>query len=210
MSVAIRAPFPVSRGAAIAMAALGPVAIGGILATRAHDPSPMFAAPAIVFGVIAATAPALYIATAAAGQAPPLAAVVRAFGVALGAFGIALAGLILPAAFASLSSLEPRTTIAVTSAVIAAAGGLGLRRLASELRAGEIENQSRSVQASPAFLAAASRSTERGNREIPPLGAGEARLTPSLAGSAVFLIWAAAIATIAGRLWWDLAVEGVS
>jgi len=176
MSVAIRAPFPVSRGAAIAMAALGPVAIGGILATRAHDPSPMFAAPAIVFGVIAATAPALYIATAAAGQAPPLAAVVRAFGVALGAFGIALAGLILPAAFASLSSLAPQTTIAVTSAAIAAAGGLGLRRLASELRA----------------------------------GAGEARLTPSLAGSAVFLIWAAAIATIAGRLWWDLAVEVVS
>jgi hypothetical protein len=31
----------------------------------------------------------------------------------------------------------------------------------------EIENQSRSVQASPAFLAAASRSTGRGNREIP-------------------------------------------
>jgi hypothetical protein len=39
----------------------------------------------------------------------------------------------------------------------------------------EIENQSRSVQASPAFLAAASRSTERGNRKIPPLGAREIR-----------------------------------
>ena len=135
MSVAIRAPFPVSRGAAIAMAALGPVAIGGILATRAHDPSPMFAAPAIVFGVIAATAPALYIATAAAGQAPPLAVVVRAFGIALGAFGIALAGLILPAAFASLSSL---------------------------------------------------------------------------ARGAVFLVWAASVVAIAGRLWWDLAVGVVS
>jgi 3-oxoacyl-[acyl-carrier-protein] synthase-1 len=33
--------------------------------------------------------------------------------------------------------------------------------------AAEIENRSRSVQASPAFLAAASRSTERGNRKIP-------------------------------------------
>jgi len=41
--------------------------------------------------------------------------------------------------------------------------------------AAEIENQSRSVQASPAFLAAASRSTERGNRKIPPLGAREIR-----------------------------------
>ena len=176
MSVAARAPFPVSRGAAIALAALGPVAIGGILAARAHDPSPMIAAPAIVFGVVAATAPALYIATAATGNAPPLALVVRAFGVALGAFGIALAGLILPAAFAALSSLAPSTAIAVSSAAIAAAGGLALRRLASELRT----------------------------------GASEAGLAPSLAGGAVFLIWAAAVATIAGRLWWDLAVEVVS
>jgi len=176
MSVAIQEPFPVPRGLAIALAALGPVAAGGILAVRAHDGSPMVAAPMIVFGVVCATGPALYIASAAVGQAPPLAAVVRAFGIALGAFGIALAGLILPAAFASLSSLAPQTTIAVTSAAIAAAGGLGLRRLASELRA----------------------------------GAGETKLAPSLAGSAVFLIWATAIATIAGRLWWDLAVEVVS
>ena len=176
MSVAARAPFPVSRGAAIALAAIGPVAIGGILAARAHDASPMAAAPAIVFGVVAATAPALYIATAAVGNAPPLLVVVRAFGVALGAFGIALAGLILPAAFAALSSLAPSTAIAVSSAAIAAAGGLALRRLASELRA----------------------------------GASAAGLAPSLANTAVFLIWASAAATIAGRLWWDLAIEVVS
>jgi hypothetical protein len=158
------------------MAAVGPVAIGGILAIRAHDPSPMLAAPAIVFGVVAATAPALYIASAAAGHAPPLAAVVRAFGVALGAFGIALAGLILPAAFVSLSSVSPGTTIAVATAAIAAAGLLGLRRLASELRA----------------------------------GGGAGGPWSSLGSSAVFVIWAGAIATIAGRLWWDLAVEVVS
>ena len=176
MSLATRAPFPVSRGVAIALAAAGPVAIGGILAARAHDPSPMIAAPAIVFGVVCATAPALYIATAAAGHAPPLAAMVRAFGVAFGAFGIALAGLILPAAFAALSSVSPGTTIAAASAAIAAAGLLGLRRLASELRA------------------------ERGE----PAG------RPALAGGAVFLIWAVAAGTIAGRLWWDLAVEVVS
>ena len=160
--------FPVPRGWAVMMAAAGPVAIGGILAARAHDVSPMIAAPAIVFGVVAATGPALYIALAATGQAPPLAAVVRAFGVALAAFGVALAGLILPVAFAAASSLAPTTTTVATSAAIAAAGGLGLRRLASELRAG------------------------------------------SLAGGAVFAIWAVATAVIAGRLWWDLAVEVAS
>jgi hypothetical protein len=178
MSVAARAPFPapfpVSRGAAIALAAIGPVAIGGILAVRAHDPSPMIAAPAIVFGVVAATAPALYIATAAAGHAPPLVAMVRAFGVALGAFGIALAGLILPAAFAALSSVSPETATMASSAAIAAAGLLGLRRLASELAAG------RPGAARPA------------------------------AGTVVFLIWAVSTGLIAGRLWWDLAVEVVS
>jgi hypothetical protein len=178
MSVATRAPFPVSRGLTTAMAAVGPVAIGGILAIRAHDPGPMLAAPAIVFGVVAATAPALYIASAAAGHAPPLAAVVRAFGVALGAFGLALAGLILPAAFVSLSSVSPQTTIAVATAAIAAAGLLGLVRLASELRAG--------------------------------MAAAAAAPWSSLGSSAVFVIWAGAIATIAGRLWWDLAVEVVS
>src|SRR5215813_14048582 len=129
MSMATPAPLTVSRGAPLALAALGPVAIGGIVATRAHDPSPMIAAPAIVFGVVAVTAPALYIATAAAGQAPPLAQVMRAFGVALGAFGIALAGLILPAAFAALSSVSPGTAATVATAAIAAAGLLGLRRL---------------------------------------------------------------------------------
>ena len=171
MSVATEA-FPVPRGWVAAMAAAGPVAIGGILAARAHDASPMLAAPAIVFGVVAATAPALYIATATTGNAPPLAAMARAFSIALGAFGVALAGLILPAAFVALSSVSPSTTVAVSTAAIAAAGLLGLRRLASELRAGR----------------------------------GEAAPW-SLPSSVVFLIWAGAIATITGRLWWDLAVE---
>jgi len=177
MSVATQAPFPVPRGLAIALAAAGPVAVGGILAARTHDASPMLAAPAIVFGVVAATGPALYIATAAAGNAPPLAAVIRAFGIALGAFGLALAGLILPAAFVSLSSVSVGTTVAATSGVVAIAGYLGLRRLASELKA-----------------------------------AGSLDITAgaSLAGGVVFVIWAIATASIAGRLWWDLAVEVVS
>ena len=177
MSLAMQAPFPVPRGLAIALAAAGPIAVGAILAARAHDASPMLAAPAIVFGVVAATGPALYIATAAAGNAPPLAAVIRAFGIALGAFGIALAGLILPAAFVSLSSVSAETTIAATTGAVAIAGYLGLRRLASELKA------------------ACSLDITVG---------------ASLAGGVVFVIWAIATASIAGRLWWDLAVEVVS
>jgi hypothetical protein len=177
MSLATHAPFPVPRGLALALAAAGPVAVGAILAARAHDASPMLAAPAIVFGVVAATGPALYIATAAAGNAPPLAAVIRAFGVALGAFGLALAGLILPAAFLSLSSVSATTTIAATTGTVAAADYLGLRRLASELKAA---------------------------------GSLDVAIGASLAGGVVFLIWALATATIAGRLWWDLAVEVVS
>ena len=162
------APFPIPKSLALAMAAVGPIAVGGVLAARAGDIQPMLAAPAIVFGVVAATGPALYIASAAAGNAPPLAAVVKAFGVALGAFGIALAGLILPAAFLALSSVSATTTIVAASAAIAGAGYLGFRRLAGEL----------GVRA--------------------PLG------------TAVFAVWAIATMGIAGRLWWDLAVEVVS
>lgn len=177
MSVATREPFPIPRGLSIALAATGPVAAGAILAVRAHDASPMLAAPVIVFGVVAATGPALYIASAAVGHAPPLAAVVRAFGVALGAFGVALAGLLLPAAFIAVSSVSAGTTIAASSGAIAIAGYLGLRRLATELR---------------------------------PPGSGGIAGAAALASSAVFLVWAGATVAIAGRLWWDLAVEVVS
>jgi len=117
----------------LALAVLGPVAIGGILAIRAESITPIAAAPAIVFGVLAATSPALYIATAALGVAPPLAKVARAFVLALAAFGIALAGLVLPAAFLSLSSLTPATTIAVVTGALGGAAVLAFRRLAREL-----------------------------------------------------------------------------
>lgn len=181
MTEATRAPFSVPRGPAIALAALGPIAIGGILAVHAHDPRPMLAAPSIVFGVIAATGPALYIATATTGEAPPLAAMVRAFAVAFGAFGLALAGLILPAAFLALSSVSPTTPIAAASAAITAAGYLGMCRLASELR------------------------TATG-----PAAGGKRAARAALTSRAVFAVWAIATMAIAGRLWWDLAVEVAS
>lgn len=129
------APFPSAppRASLLALAALGPVAIGGILAVRGDSLTPLLAVPAVVFGVVAATSPALYIATAATGTAPPLAAVIRAFAIALAAFGIALAGLLLPTAFLALSSAAPTTTFIVATAALGGAALLALRRLAHEL-----------------------------------------------------------------------------
>jgi hypothetical protein len=127
-------PLAVPRALPLLLAAVGPVAIGGLLALPGSSVSPLFAVPAVVFGVTAATSPALYIASAATGSAPPLSAVVRAFGVAIGAFGIALAGLLLPVAFLALSSVSGTTTLVVTSAAIGGAGFIGFRRLAHELR----------------------------------------------------------------------------
>jgi hypothetical protein len=126
--------IPIPSGP-LACAALGPVAIGAILAARTADPAPLAATPMIVFGVLAVTAPALYIAVTAIGAAPPLPALARALGTALGAFGIALAGLVLPVAFLALSSVTLDTTLAATSAALGAAGLLAAQRLARELAA---------------------------------------------------------------------------
>ncbi|MCE9577821.1 MAG: hypothetical protein K8W52_32100 [Deltaproteobacteria bacterium] len=130
----VPAPIPARLGAAaLALTAVTPVALGGLLALRTGHLAPLGAVPAVVFGTLAATSPALYIASAAVGTAPPLPLVARAFATALGAFGVALAGLILPAAFLALSSVEPRTAMIVASGAVGAAALLGLRRLAIEL-----------------------------------------------------------------------------
>ncbi len=136
MSLEALAPLapPVEhRAAGMALATLGPIAVGGIVAARAEAITPLLSTPAILFGVIACTAPALYIALAATGDAPPVAKVVRAFGVAFAAFGIALAGLILPAAFLVASSTSPTTTYVVATGVLGIAGILALVRLSREL-----------------------------------------------------------------------------
>ena len=130
---ATESPFPIPRGLALALAAIGPVAIGGVFAAKSGVATPLAVAPAIVFGVLAATSPALYIAIAATGNAPPAARVARALMIGIGAFGIALAGLVMPAAFLSLSSLSPVTTVAMTSLALGGAALLGFRRLAAEL-----------------------------------------------------------------------------
>ena len=167
MSSEALAPPVEHRAAGMALAALGPIAIGAIVAARAEAITPLVSTPALLFGVTAATAPALYIALAATGDAPPIAKVVRAFGVAFAAFGVALAGLILPAAFLAASSISPITTYVVATAALAVAGILGLRRLARELSSPE----------------------------------------SGLAASLVFMVWTAATAGIAGRLWLDLVQE---
>lgn len=154
------------------LAACGPFAVGALIAARTGTYAPVAAVPGVVFGVIAATSPALYIASAATGTAPPLAAIARAFVVALGAFGVALAGLLLPATFLALSAVAPMTAFVMASAAIGGAGVLALHRLAIELRAEWKQ--------------------------------------PSLAASAVFLVWWVATLGIAGRLWWDLAGEVLS
>jgi len=131
--VATESPFPIPRGLALALAAIGPVAVGGILAAKAGVAAPVAVAPAIAFGVLAATSPALYIAIAATGDAPPAGRVARALMIGLGAFGIALAGLVMPAAFLSLSSISRETTFVMTSLALGGAALLGVRRLALEL-----------------------------------------------------------------------------
>ena len=138
---------PIQARAGLALAALGPIAVGGIVAARAQVIAPLFTTPAIMFGVVAATAPALYIGLAAVSNAPPISKVARAFGIAFSAFGVALAGLLLPAAFLAASSTSEQTTYAVATAALGAAGLLSLFRLAYELRPAE-----RSVAASCYFV----------------------------------------------------------
>jgi hypothetical protein len=130
---ATESPFPIPRGLALALAAIGPIAIGAVFAAKGGAGTPIAAAPAIVFGVLAATSPALYIAIAATGDAPPIGRVARAVVIGVGAFGIALAGLVMPAVFLSLSSVANLTAVVVSSLALGGAALLGFRRLAREL-----------------------------------------------------------------------------
>lgn len=117
----------------LALAAAGPIAVGGVLALRAGDATPLATTPAIVFGIAAATCPALYIAIAATKHGPSLAAVARALGASFGAFGIALAGLVLPALFISISSTADVTTGVVCSVILGGAAMIAMVRLVTEL-----------------------------------------------------------------------------
>jgi hypothetical protein len=116
-----------------ALAALGgPVAIGAIAGMQtgpfaiAHD---AVAAPAIVLGVTALMIPALYIATAFAGIAPPARGFASGVGDGLRACGVALFGLAAPAAFLAATTGSAEAAAALSAASLVAAVLVGLRAL---------------------------------------------------------------------------------
>jgi hypothetical protein len=129
MSTAPPSPSPPdSLPLSVAAAAAGPVAVGGVLALRLGDPAPMIAVPAVVFAVAALTLPALYIATAVVGAAPPVGHVVRAVGRALHALGLVHLGFVMPLLFLGASSGEG-TAFALGAATVATGSLIGLRVL---------------------------------------------------------------------------------
>jgi hypothetical protein len=130
-------PAPRSRPLAVAGAAAGPVAIGGVLAARLGDPSPLLTVPAVVFAVAAMTLPALYIATAVVGAAPPVSRVIRAVGRGLSAVGLVYLGLALPLLFLGVSSTE-ETAMVLAAAAVATGALIGLRALHTALFEGEL------------------------------------------------------------------------
>ena len=127
-----------SRSWRIACAAAGPVALGGVLATRLAAVAPVVALPAIVLGVTAVTVPALYIATAATGSAPSAEQMAAAVGRALAAIGLVLLGLAGPLLFLVTTSSEPLTGLALGSAALAASAMFGLGALYRSLFAGQV------------------------------------------------------------------------
>lgn len=100
--------------------------------------------PAVVFGVTALMAPALYIGMSLMGSSPPAQDVARAFAQALRACGLVLAGL-APATAFLLATADGTWAVWVFGTIAVAAGALlGVRRLFNELR-GEDTNLLRTV-----------------------------------------------------------------
>jgi hypothetical protein len=111
-----------------AAAFAGPLAIGGALAARTGIPIAVIGLPLIVLGVSAVTTPALYIATAATGMAPPAAVVAAAVARALGAMGIVLLGVLAPVGFLVATS-ERSVGIALITLALGGASVVALTTL---------------------------------------------------------------------------------
>lgn len=110
----------------------GPVVIGTIVGM----PSGPFAAghgalatPAILFGVTALMVPALYIATAFAGVAPPARRFAGAIGDGLRVCGVALLGLAAPAGFLAATSETAAAASLAGAGALVASVLIGLRGL---------------------------------------------------------------------------------
>ena len=146
---ATESPFPIPRGLALALAAIGPVAIGAILAAkRRRRHADRRGARDRVRRARRDEPGALH--RDRRDRRRPAArprSSARSV-IALGAFGIALAGLVLPAAFLSLSSVAtPTTTSSCRRCALGGAGAArGARRLALELA------RPRSLAASVVFV----------------------------------------------------------
>ncbi len=125
-------PIPAATPLAVACAAAGPIGIGAVLAQRLGDLAPLIAVPAVVFAVAALTLPALYIATAVVGAAPPIAHVVRAVGRALHSLGLVHLGLALPLLFLGASS-QAATGFALGAVAVMTGAVIGLRMLYAAL-----------------------------------------------------------------------------
>lgn len=127
-----------SNWSGMAIALAGPFAMGAVLGFPS-GPSRMISEglllPAVVFGVTALMAPALYIGMSLVGASPPATEVVRAFGDGLRACGIVLAGL-APATAFLLATADGSWAVWVFGiAAVGAAALLGVRRLFNQLRA---------------------------------------------------------------------------
>jgi hypothetical protein len=127
------APRLPSPPVSVAIAAAGPTALGAIISLRLANPAPAIAIPAVVLGVAAATLPALYIATAVTGAAPPLDHVARAVGRALFALGLAALGLAAPLLFLTTTTTDAGAAYGLTSVALVTALAIGLRVLHREL-----------------------------------------------------------------------------
>ena len=119
----------------VASAVAGPLAVGAVLTLRLHDPAPLVAVPAVVGAVAALTLPALYIAAAVVGVAPPIAEVVRAVGRALHALGLVQLGLVLPLAFLVASS-GPGTAFVLGAVAVTTGAAIALKVLREALFVG--------------------------------------------------------------------------
>ncbi len=125
----------------LALALAGPFVMGAVLGLPggpSHVMREALLLPAVVYGVTALMAPALYIGMALIGSSPPASYVARAISRGLRACGLVLAGL-APAAAFLLATADGNWAVWVFgTAAVAAAALLGVRRLFQELRHQEV------------------------------------------------------------------------
>ena len=122
------------------VAGAGPLLMGAVLGLPAGAAGMLrqgWMLPAVVFGVAALMAPALYIGMSLVGVSPPAAEVAKAFAESLRACGTVLAGLAPATAFLLATADGDWAVWVFGIAAVASAALLGVRRLFNELRTRE-------------------------------------------------------------------------